>query len=217
MHMRQVLQRVIKGDYRIPPGMPVSSACRDLLARILVVNPSERIAIQGIQQHPWCGAAFPLLPSLQLPLMGMHAVAAVPLPLLLSGLSHSGRQEFAMRGQQRRACPWAGCWGNTAAHEGGDCLHACRYLQDLPAGLSTFNDTCLAQQHGHQTVLQNVEHVRRIVQVRCALSSNLIVLSRPRMQLFPCIYEWRQQGGIRASEHPCHMACGRRQRCRLRR
>ena len=49
--------------------------------------------------------------------------------------------------------------------------HSHRYLQDLPAGLSTFNDTCLAQQHGHQTVLQNVEHVKRIVQV-CASATS---------------------------------------------
>ena len=54
--------------------------------------------------------------------------------------------------------------------------HSHRYLQDLPAGLSTFNDTCLAQQHGHQTVLQNVEHVKRIVQV-CARHFRLLSCS----------------------------------------
>ena len=55
----QVLQRVIKGDYKIPPGVAVSPHCRDLLARILVVDPSRRIDIQGIQQHPWCAALVP--------------------------------------------------------------------------------------------------------------------------------------------------------------
>ena len=42
----------------------------------------------------------------------------------------------------------------------------CRYLQDLPQGLSTFNDTCIAQQKDHPMVHQNKEHVRSIVQVR---------------------------------------------------
>ena len=41
-----------------------------------------------------------------------------------------------------------------------------RYLQDLPQGLSTFNDTCIAQQKDHPMVHQNKEHVRSIVQVR---------------------------------------------------
>lgn len=61
---------------------------------------------------------------------------------------------------------------HTDMHDGLRLLCLRRYLQDLPAGLSTFNDTCLAQQHGHQTVQQNIEHVRSIVQVllRCGPS-----------------------------------------------
>ena len=64
----QVLQRVIRGDYRFPQSVPVSPACKDLLSRILVVNPSERITIQGIQQHPW-SALFP------------HAVSSCNVPI----------------------------------------------------------------------------------------------------------------------------------------
>ena len=61
--LAQVLQRVIKGDYKIPAGVAISQNCRDLLARILVTDPSRRICIKEIQQHPWCAGLLFALPS----------------------------------------------------------------------------------------------------------------------------------------------------------
>lgn len=53
LRLYQVLQRVIHGDYTFPSSIPVSDACKDLLSRILVVDPNKRIDIKGIQSHPW--------------------------------------------------------------------------------------------------------------------------------------------------------------------
>ena len=64
------------------------------------------------------------------------------------------------------------------------CLGLCsRYLQDLPQGLSTFNDTCIAQQKDHPMVHQNKEHVRSIVQV-CTAYQSCTPVQRQTKQLF---------------------------------
>lgn len=49
----QVLQRVIKADFVFPPDIPVSAECKDLISKILVVDPEKRLTVQQIQQHPW--------------------------------------------------------------------------------------------------------------------------------------------------------------------
>lgn len=54
----QVLQRVIKADFAFPTDIPVSAECKDLISKILVVDPEKRLTVQQIQQHPWsvpCG------------------------------------------------------------------------------------------------------------------------------------------------------------------
>jgi serine/threonine protein kinase len=53
VHILQVLQRVTHGDYYFPASIPVSDSCKDLLRKILVVKPEERITVEGIQEHPW--------------------------------------------------------------------------------------------------------------------------------------------------------------------
>jgi serine/threonine protein kinase len=55
----QVLRRVGLADYELPSDVVVSDSCKDLLMRILVVDPTQRITIAQIQQHPWC--VLPLL------------------------------------------------------------------------------------------------------------------------------------------------------------
>jgi serine/threonine-protein kinase SRK2 len=57
----QVLQRVIRGDYVFPRNFPISDECKDLLSKILVVDPEKRLTVQQVQQHPWWVA--PLLLS----------------------------------------------------------------------------------------------------------------------------------------------------------
>ncbi len=46
-------QLVYHASYTIPEGVEVSSSCQDLLARIFVPDPCQRIALDGIQRHPW--------------------------------------------------------------------------------------------------------------------------------------------------------------------
>ena len=44
-------RKVMAGKYKCPRSM--SPPIRDLIARMLVVDPSKRITIEGIMQHPW--------------------------------------------------------------------------------------------------------------------------------------------------------------------
>lgn len=53
----QQLQRVIRGDYKIPSRVKISDSCRDLLERILQVNVAQRITIPEILKHKWCAAS----------------------------------------------------------------------------------------------------------------------------------------------------------------
>lgn len=50
----QQLQRVIRGDYKIPSRVKISDSCRELLDRILQVNVAKRITIPEILKHKWC-------------------------------------------------------------------------------------------------------------------------------------------------------------------
>lgn len=36
----------------------MSSTCKDLLSKLLVIKPSERLTIPGIKQHSWMKAHF---------------------------------------------------------------------------------------------------------------------------------------------------------------
>ena len=58
----QQLQRVIRGDYKIPSRVKISEPCRDLLDRILQVNVAKRITIPEILKHKWCAPACPASP-----------------------------------------------------------------------------------------------------------------------------------------------------------
>ena len=46
-------QRICAAKYRIPSRIRLSEECADLLRRIFVVDPSQRITLRGIKQHPW--------------------------------------------------------------------------------------------------------------------------------------------------------------------
>lgn len=47
------LQRILAVKYSIPPALKISPECQDLLSRIFVANPAERITLTQIKQHPW--------------------------------------------------------------------------------------------------------------------------------------------------------------------
>ena len=40
-------------EYKIPEGGKVSNELRDLLSKILMEDPQQRISIQEIMKHPW--------------------------------------------------------------------------------------------------------------------------------------------------------------------
>lgn len=54
-----LLQRIFSVQYEMPPGLPISPECLDIIRRILMRNPAERITLQQIQQHPWYQAVPP--------------------------------------------------------------------------------------------------------------------------------------------------------------
>ncbi|KAI3435933.1 hypothetical protein D9Q98_001991 [Chlorella vulgaris] len=52
-------KRIFSVQYEMPPGLPISPECLDIIRRILMRNPAERITLQQIQQHPWYQAVPP--------------------------------------------------------------------------------------------------------------------------------------------------------------
>jgi serine/threonine protein kinase len=47
-------------QWSIPNGIEISAECRDLLTRMLVRNPDERITMAEIHRHPWFIANLPV-------------------------------------------------------------------------------------------------------------------------------------------------------------
>lgn len=46
-------QRILAVSYRVPEHVALSPACLDLLSRMFVANPKQRITIEGVRAHPW--------------------------------------------------------------------------------------------------------------------------------------------------------------------
>uniref|UniRef100_A0A7S1CUB7 Protein kinase domain-containing protein n=1 Tax=Picochlorum oklahomense TaxID=249345 RepID=A0A7S1CUB7_9CHLO len=49
----KVLMRILKVDYVIPERPALSDEAKDLIQKILVKNPKERLSLEQIQNHPW--------------------------------------------------------------------------------------------------------------------------------------------------------------------
>ena len=49
------LQRILNADYNreTPAYLGLSDECKDIISKILVAPPTERITIQDILRHPW--------------------------------------------------------------------------------------------------------------------------------------------------------------------
>jgi serine/threonine-protein kinase SRK2 len=52
-NFRKTIQRIMGVKYSFPSALHLSRECHDLMARIFVANPAQRISIEGIKQHPW--------------------------------------------------------------------------------------------------------------------------------------------------------------------
>ncbi|KAJ3705070.1 hypothetical protein LUZ61_008775 [Rhynchospora tenuis] len=52
-NLAKTTERIMLAQYKIPDHIHISQDCQQLLARIFVADPDERIKIQEIRQHPW--------------------------------------------------------------------------------------------------------------------------------------------------------------------
>ncbi|KAF5189653.1 Serine/threonine-protein kinase SAPK7 [Thalictrum thalictroides] len=52
-NFRKTIGRIMAVQYKIPDYVHVSQDCKHLLSRIFVANPSRRISIKEIKNHPW--------------------------------------------------------------------------------------------------------------------------------------------------------------------
>ncbi|TVU31653.1 hypothetical protein EJB05_23349 [Eragrostis curvula] len=52
-NFRKTISRILGVQYSIPDYVRISSDCRRLLSQIFVADPSKRITIPEIKQHPW--------------------------------------------------------------------------------------------------------------------------------------------------------------------
>jgi serine/threonine-protein kinase SRK2 len=51
--LTRMMQRILKVDYEFPEHVRPSPECEDLLSKILVLEPTKRATLKGIQEHPW--------------------------------------------------------------------------------------------------------------------------------------------------------------------
>ena len=49
----RVNQRIIRAQYELPKDVPISREAQDLLSKIFVSDPKDRLTAPQIQQHPW--------------------------------------------------------------------------------------------------------------------------------------------------------------------
>lgn len=52
-NFRKTIQRIMSVKYSFPAGLHISRDCTDLMSRIFVANPTQRISIEKLKQHPW--------------------------------------------------------------------------------------------------------------------------------------------------------------------
>ena len=47
------VQRIMGVKYSFPTNLHISRECLDMMSKIFVGNPANRISIAGIKSHPW--------------------------------------------------------------------------------------------------------------------------------------------------------------------
>lgn len=52
-NFRKTIQRIMNVRYSFPPNLKISPECLDLIAKIFLANPTQRITIADIKAHPW--------------------------------------------------------------------------------------------------------------------------------------------------------------------
>eukprot|EP00955_Chlamydomonas_euryale_P100571 365294-Chlamydomonas_euryale.AAC.6 len=54
-----IISTIISKEFAVPTGIPISNECHDLLEKIFVKDPHNRIKMAEIQQHPWFREGLP--------------------------------------------------------------------------------------------------------------------------------------------------------------
>eukprot|EP00955_Chlamydomonas_euryale_P060095 357607-Chlamydomonas_euryale.AAC.2 len=52
-HNVAMMSAVVHTEFSIPDNVPITLDCRDLLMKLFVKDPSQRIKMADIQRHPW--------------------------------------------------------------------------------------------------------------------------------------------------------------------
>jgi serine/threonine-protein kinase SRK2 len=52
-NFRKAIQRIMSVTYTIPSNLKLSPECVDLMKRIFVADPTQRIDVAGVIAHPW--------------------------------------------------------------------------------------------------------------------------------------------------------------------
>jgi len=53
MNQEQLYQNVLKGGYEMPGDVKLSPICKDLLMKLIVMDPEKRISYQDFFKHPF--------------------------------------------------------------------------------------------------------------------------------------------------------------------
>ncbi len=48
-----MFEKIRKGDYCFPPSIPISDDAKDIIQKLLVVNPAKRLTAAQALAHPW--------------------------------------------------------------------------------------------------------------------------------------------------------------------
>jgi len=93
--------KVLKGEYETPDYL--SNDCKDLLSKMLVVDPKERITIEGIMAHPW--VQDPFAPPLVAVVEAQAAEEEVADPAIIQEMVRVGfKEDIARQSVKRNSC-----------------------------------------------------------------------------------------------------------------
>lgn len=71
----RIICRILSAQYELPPHVPLSDSCRDLIRQMFVVNPLRRISMGDIKLHPWYTTAMSEEPMVRLLLRPLWLLA----------------------------------------------------------------------------------------------------------------------------------------------
>jgi len=119
---RATISRIMARQYAFPPGLPLTAEVRDLFDRIFVIDPDNRLTVEGIAAHAWCTEGGP-------PPAWIGSAAGVPAPPGLQSAEDINRMVAAARTRAAGAAPSA-----PSAAPAGESGGTGEYYDDLLGG-----------------------------------------------------------------------------------